>query len=175
MIADVGGTFGERGQDRADAPLPFMYVGIIPVPSLGRGRGGTGGTQTGLACGAAGGGGGERGDRFHPAACVLPWLSSMGRRGDISAALVHGLHLHPSWIRELSLPCCRPGTVSPVTCRRPGVHRQGVIGCINPKSSFLSCELRVFSAPLLSKGVGALPVLHCHRDRSEATRRPLGG
>lgn len=113
--------------------------------------------QTGLACGAAEGGG-EPGGHLHPAACALPRLSSVGQRGDVSAAVIHGLRLHPSPIHELSLLCRWSGTVSPVTCRHSRVCRQGVISCINPKSSFLSCELWGFSAPLKSKGGGPLPV-----------------
>ena len=114
-----------------------MAVAIIPVPSLGRGRGRTGRTG-GMQTGAAGGGG-EPGSHLYLTARVLPQLSNVGRGGDVSAAVIHGLYLHPGPIHELSLLCCWSGTVSAVTCPHPGICRQGVISFINPKSSFLSC------------------------------------
>lgn len=150
-----------------------MALGIIPVPGLGRGRGRAGGIQTGLVSGAAEGGG-ELGSHLHLAACILPQLSSVGQRGDVLAAVTHGLHLYPSPIYELSLLCCWSGAISPVTCRRPGICRQEVISFIYPRSSFLSCELWVFSAPLLSKGAGARPVLVCWQDGNEVVHRPVG-
>lgn len=76
MVAEVGGHLGR--EDRTELMLLFpMVLGIIPVPSLGRGRGRTGGIQTGLVCGAAEGGG-ELGGHLHLAACILPQLSSVG-------------------------------------------------------------------------------------------------